>query len=79
MAGIWKADFAAQRERLETIARHQVQEQNRTSDDAIMEQCVVAYAAHIAGCGMMGHTRWADFRADWFKHHGIMEEQNLGR
>jgi hypothetical protein len=44
-----------------------------------MEQCVIAYAAHITDCGCIGHKRWDDFRPDWFKAKGIMEDNRNGR
>lgn len=75
----WKSDYAKERERREQQARKADQENARTSDDEELEQCVIAYAAHITDCGMIGFMRWEHFRADWFKQRGIMEERRRGR
>lgn len=75
----WKSDYAKEKERREQTARKIAQEHNRTSDDELMEQCVIAYAAHITDCGCTGHKRWEHFRTDWFKAKGIMEDNRNGR
>lgn len=77
MPANWKSDYAKARERREQMARKASQEHARTSDDEIMEQCVIAYAAHIQDCGCVGHKRWDDFRSDWFKSKGIMDDNRL--
>jgi hypothetical protein len=79
MQANWKSDYAKEKDRRERTARKIAQEHNRTSDDELMEQCVIAYAAHIADCGCIGHKRWAEFRPDWFKAKGIMEDNRNGR
>lgn len=79
MPANWKSDYAKERERREQTARKVAQELDRTSDDAELEQCVIAYAAHILDCGCVGFLRWEYFRADWFKQRGIMEERRRGR
>ena len=76
MAGKHQSDYSRERDRLDLAARKVAQEKAR---DEPLEQCVIAYSAHVAGCGCSGHMRWADFRADWFRQRGIMEEQKLGR
>ena len=79
MATNWKSDYAKEKDRRERTARKIAQEHNRTSDDELMEQCVIAYAAHITDCGCIGHKRWDDFRPDWLKSKGIMEDNRYGR
>ena len=79
MPANWKSDYAKEKDRREQKARKIAQEHDRTSDDELMEQCVIAYAQHITDCGLIGHKRWDDFRPDWFKAKGIMEENRYGR
>jgi hypothetical protein len=74
-----KSDYHRERERREQTARKVAQEESRSSDDAVMEQCVIAYAAHIQDCGLTGFMRWEYFRADWYRQRGIMEERRIGR
>lgn len=72
----WKSDYAKEKERRELSDRKIAQEASR---DELMEQCVIAYAQHITDCGLVGHKRWADFRPDWFKAKGIMEDNRYGK
>lgn len=61
------------RERRELAERKARQEANR---DETLEQCVIAYHAHrVSG----GQSRWADFRSDWYKQHGLRQQVNDGR
>jgi len=74
-----KSDYHRERERREQMTRKRVQEETRTDDDAEYEQCLIAYAAYIQSLGMVGFMKFKEFRMDWLKQRGIMQERRCGR